>query len=202
MTTRIKWIIALLAAFLLIFGVAFMVILPNAFDMRWTFWSSKEIAAPAEVPATITEVPATVTEVPAAVAEAPDTELILTFSDGDIYTYSPKLWEMNFGNVWGIQMTGKGFEKIDTLNSTAKIIIPDGYYAILNTDGMGNYRGTATLDGKSVDFDKGNPTMVGDSVIIPPGTNITIPFAGNDSSGALLVLSEDINLLKEYINIK
>jgi len=210
MTTVQKWLVGILVAFLLMFAIGFLVILPNAFNMEWQFWASKETpvaeASVAEIPVVETPVAeAPVVETPVVetpVAEAPDTELVLTFSDGDIYTYSPKLWEMGFGDVWGIQMTGKGFEKIDTLNSTAEIIIPNGYYAILNVDGMGNYKGTAELNGQIVDFDKGNPTFIGNSVIIPPNVTLNIPFAGNDSSGALLVLSEDINLLQAYINNK
>jgi len=203
------WFIRILSVLLIATIIIILVILPRAYDKRWQFWGDEipqRVPTTEDIPTEEPEKEAEPTAVPTkeSVVEIlpPDVKLILTFSDGDIYTYLPELWTMDFGDVWGIQMTGEGFEEINILKSTAKIIIPDGYYAILNVDGMGNYHGNAVIDGKTVDFDKGNPTLVGDSVIIPPNTSISIPFAGNDSSGALLVLSEDINLLQEYINNK
>lgn len=128
----------------------------------------------------------------------PNVNMVHTYSDNE-YNYTSKEWNMDLGTVYGIEMVGEGFERVNTATSTVTFTVPDGYSAILFVDGMGNNRGTATFaDNTSVRFDKGNATMVGDTIIIPAETKVEIPLAGNDSSGALVVLSKDVDMLYAY----
>lgn len=203
---------------LIVLGLLVISMTPRVFDFRWAFW------VPENVDAVVTDVPATIEEASAAIADAESevaeasaavadadaeakteapivVDLLLKYSDKE-YIYKSQLWEMDFGTVLGIELTGEGFERINEASSTASFVVPEDYSAIIFTDGLGNNKGEAIFDNSEISrFDKGNPTLVGNSVIVPSKTKISIPFAGNDSSGVLVVFSKDTTLLEKYIDL-
>ena len=199
MKIKKAWFVVLIVSIVVLFLILLLV-LPRIFDKKWQFWgnesssevipsgngySSGDIISPND--------PSTAKK-----TGNPGIPLFLKYPDAD-YVYISQSWEMSFGNVYGIELNGPGFERINESPSTVSFIVPNGYEAILYVDGLGedNKAAASFLDGSIVFFDKGNPTMVGDSTFIPEGTIINIWLEGNDSSGVLVVLSPERNLLQK-----
>jgi len=182
MTTAQKWMVGIVVAFLFvsafIFATGFIVILPNAFDMRWQFWANKEISrAPladdVEIPVVET---ATIVE-----------EVKMPLLDcGDFGTYTPVL----VGNDWEywmeepLKITGQ-YDLVDLKikGGECKFSVPNGYIAIWNQSA-----GSVYIDEAKGNL--GNPVKLNGSEMLT-GDIVAKWAANNDSAGVMITLKEN-----------
>ncbi|MDD3474456.1 MAG: hypothetical protein PHP08_00950 [Candidatus Dojkabacteria bacterium] len=192
MKIKTGWFAVMIVS-LVVLALLLLLVLPRAFDKRWIIWGEETSSSE------VSNDPEPWNPSRKNIAD-PIVGLFLNYPDIQ-YTYLPQQWDMEFGSVFALELTGPGFERINEEPSDAGFIVPDGFYAIVYLDGLGEEKGYATFpEGYIATFDKGNPTEISGSIFLPPGTIINVSFAGNDSSGILVILSQDKTLLQNYVN--